>query len=45
MSILLEVIKLEKQMQTNKKKEQVIATQQFEKGADFRDKKENFQLN
>tara|TARA_Y100001980_G_scaffold46271_1_gene29481 strand:+ start:2268 stop:4736 length:2469 start_codon:yes stop_codon:yes gene_type:complete len=35
----LEVIKLEKQIQNIiKKKEQVIATQQFEKAADFRDK-------
>ena len=35
----LEVIKLEKQIQSiTKKKEQVIATQQFEKAADFRDK-------
>ena len=35
----IEVIKLEKQIQNiTKKKEQVIATQQFEKAADFRDK-------
>ena len=41
----LEVIKLEKQIQSiTKKKEQVIATQQFEKAADFRDKERKLSI-